>query len=295
MSVRVPAGRQPASATITRRAPSAPRRRQHRGEARHVGALRKLLVDIAERHPEVVPDRRELARAELSIDRHEAEIRLGERHRDVFRGLHRMDADEGEATLELVAAIAPVGAAQGCRDRVAVEYRQHHRSERVENGLPLSPAVAAKHALDEFRHHDETERIGAPAGVFHSFLEAGFGEQDLGVVPGPGARVLVDSLLRQEGGVLIDEGGERRYIADRRARAEHVEQAHTLCTFEKTSPSPKSYALRQKSKRDISSCNASLWSGGSARRRTSLRSGGSARRRTSLKTKGGQLPTRSPS
>src|SRR5918993_1972135 len=98
------------------------RRAQHCSEARRIGALRELLVEIAERHAQIVADRRILACAQFPVDRHETEIGLGERLGDVLRVLRRVDADQGEAALEFGASFAPGGLAER-RHGVAVEDR----------------------------------------------------------------------------------------------------------------------------------------------------------------------------
>ena len=58
--------------------------------------------------------------------------------------------------------------------------------------------------------------------------ESGFGEQDFGIMPGAGARILVDALLHQEGGVLVDEGRQFGEIADRRCATEKIEQRQAV-------------------------------------------------------------------
>jgi len=60
-------------------------------------------------------------------------------------------------------------------------------------------------ALDQFGDHGEAKRVGAPARSVDRVLEGPLAEQDLGIVSGAGARVLIDSLLRDEGGALVDE------------------------------------------------------------------------------------------
>src|SRR5262245_1793078 len=87
--------------------------------------------------------------------------------------------------------------------------------------------MRAQHALDHFTHHGETKRIGAPARAFGRGLKLRLSEQNLGIVTGARPRILIDPLLRDEGGVAIDEFGQRRHVADWRRPTEKFEQSHT--------------------------------------------------------------------
>ncbi|HKG77218.1 MAG TPA: hypothetical protein VKA90_06925 [Beijerinckiaceae bacterium] len=137
-----------------------------------------------------------------------------------------MNADEAEPALELSACVAPVHLAQSRGRRIAAEGREHDRAEPDQEAVPAIGNVAAQHAFHEFRHHGETERIGAPPRSFYRLAERRLREQDLRVVTRPGARVFVNALLHHEGCVLVDEIGKRRQVADRRAGTERVEQTH---------------------------------------------------------------------
>jgi hypothetical protein len=98
-------------------------------------------------------------------------------------------------------------------------------------------AMGAQYSLDQFRHHREPERIGPPARSLHGLLEARFAKQDLGIMSGPRAGVLVDAFLHQEGGVLIDEVGQRLRIADRRRGTEKSKKAQRSLQNRPTSAS----------------------------------------------------------
>ena len=87
-----------------------------------------------------------------------------------------------------------------------------------------SAAIGAQHALDQFRHHGEPERISAPARLLDGLLEALLAKKDLGIMSRARAGIFVNAFLHQESGLPVDEVGQRFRIADRRAAAEKVEK-----------------------------------------------------------------------
>jgi hypothetical protein len=130
-----------------------------------------------------------------------------------------VEPDELEAAREFGARLAPCLFPERRRDRIAVEHRKNERTERVELHVSVD-AMRAQHALDQFRHHREPERIGPPTRSLHRRLESRFAKQDLGIMSRPRAGVLVDAFLHQESGVLVDEIGQPLRIANRRTGTE---------------------------------------------------------------------------
>ena len=120
------------------------------------------------------------------------------------------------------------------RHRIAVEDRERQRLQCVELSLTLL-RMGKQHAFDQFGDHGEPERIGAPARLLDRVVKALLAKQDLGVMPGAGAGILVDALLREEGRLPVDEIGERVGIADRRWTAEKPEQAQRSLRMAKRS------------------------------------------------------------
>ena len=85
-------------------------------------------------------------------------------------------------------------------------------------------AVRAQHPFDQFRHHRETEWIGPPTRLLDGSLEARLGEKDLGIMPGAGPGIFINSFLHEERRLPVDEVRQRGCIADRRTPAEPVEK-----------------------------------------------------------------------
>ena len=89
--------------------------------------------------------------------------------------------------------------------RIAVERREHLIGQDLQDLSALAADALAQHALHRFGDDRQAERIGAPARHLDGCLEFRFPEQHLGVVAGARAGILVNSLLHQEGGVLVHE------------------------------------------------------------------------------------------
>src|SRR4030095_3479724 len=101
-----------------------------------------------------------------------------------------MQADELEPARKLGARLAPRLLAERRRDRVAVEDAQDECTESIQLQMSVG-AMGAQHALDQFRHHREPERIRLPARSLYGLLKARFAKQHLGIMSGPRAGVRV--------------------------------------------------------------------------------------------------------
>ena len=125
-------------------------------------------MDVAQCHLQIIVHGREIASAQLLVDRHQVEIGLRERLRDVDSPLGRHAADQLQAARELGARLAPACLAERGRDRIAVEHRERpgRSAPRVARcRRPNGP----QHAFDHLGHHGEPQRKGAPARVVDGF------------------------------------------------------------------------------------------------------------------------------
>src|SRR6266536_2982357 len=105
-----------------------------------------------------------------------------------------MQADELEPAHELGARLAPCLLAERRRDWVAVENGKNDAAKGIELAMSFC-SIGPQHALDQFRHHGQPQRIGSPTRLLDGRLEARFAKKDLGIMSGARAGVLVDAFL----------------------------------------------------------------------------------------------------
>ena len=159
---------------------------------------------------QVIAHGRIVAAAHRFVDRHYREIAVHVLLGNVDHALGRMHADWSSRRRELVARISPSFVAQSCRHGIAIEYREHE----IIDGPPVSArllgsSMRSQHAFDHLADHSQAERIGAPARSLGGLNEFRLTKKDLGVMPGARAGIIVDALLDEESGMLIDEVRER--------------------------------------------------------------------------------------
>src|SRR5262245_56974280 len=102
-----------------------------------IQTLRELVVDVAQRHPQVVANGRKLGRAQLLVDRHQIEIGLAPGFADLEGALGRVHADEAEPAHQLAARLAPRLRAERGRNRITVEYRKNEVAQHLELPMPV--------------------------------------------------------------------------------------------------------------------------------------------------------------
>ena len=92
----------------------------------------EFVMDVAQRHPQVIANGRVIGSAQLLVDGHQIEIGVRPRFANVEGALRRMQADELEPARKLGARLAPRLLAERRRDRIAVEDGENERTERIE-------------------------------------------------------------------------------------------------------------------------------------------------------------------
>src|ERR1700674_5310794 len=139
-----------------------------------------------------------------------------------------MRSDLVQLAGEFAPRLLPFVACQRRRHGIAVEDGENHRDERIENDATVVGSVRAQYALDHLAHHRKAERIGLPARPLEGFNEPGIPQQYLGVMTGTGLRIIVEALLHDEGGLLVDEIGELPGVTDGRPATEKSKEIQTI-------------------------------------------------------------------